>query len=311
VRAQEKELHVATVAMLKTVPDLKMRAEALLGATLADAWNTAGSARATQLAKIESGAPARLAAMINAEKKRNKGKIAPARQRAIEKRHADLIAKEKETAQKRYRRAEFRITAKIGGLSIIYDHLRPIADQKAYFVGLKDTMPNVVIVKGPDSAKYGPGRWWIAEYVRGGKSYRPSRRSKRRPVSGIINQIKDSAPGTVGIPVDKGSLDAPVLLASGDKREIAQVLVPEPGGGWRTYTVIRVGGKPISVSHTAFRFAPVIGVVAATIDTRAFNRSSKRVTLLSKEVKSSQQFAFPVSDGGVGGVIKVVTGLRR
>ena len=320
VRKQEGELHVATVAMLKTVtaektrervPGLKARAEALLGATLEDAWKTARAARTTELAKIDANAPTRLADMIDAEKAMNKGKITPALKKAVEKRHADSVAREKEVARKRYRRAELRITAKVGGFSIIYDHLRPIVAQKAYFVGLKDPMANVVIVKAPDSAKHGAGRWWIAEYRRGGKTYRPARQNKRRSVSGIISQIQESARDTVGISVDKGSADAPVLLASGDKGEIMQMLVPEPAGGWRTYTVLRAGGKPISLSDVAFRFAPVVGAVAPAIDTSAFNRSSRRVTLLSKEVKSSQQFDIPLSDGDADGVIKVVIGLRR
>ena len=306
VKAQEQDLHIATVALLKRVPGLKARAEALLGATLEDAWRTEREARDRRLERIEAGAAARLANMI--EKSKVKGKIVPARKKAAEKRHADLIAKEKEAAQKRYRRAELRITAKMGGFSLVYDHLRPIVAQKAYFVGLKNSPANVVIAKAPHSAKHGAGRWWMAQAKKDGKHW-PTRGNKRWPVREIIEEIKAGTPGMVHIKVDSGSIDAPVLFANNDTGEMVQMLVAEPRGGWRTYAMVPADGKPVSLGDVAFRFAPVVSAVAPVIDTRAFKRASKRVTLLPKQVKSGITFTIPVPDGA-GGTITVATGLR-
>lgn len=319
VKAQQKDLHVATVALLKStpgedgqkarerVPGLRRRAKALLGTTLEEAGKKARGIRETEQKEIETKGAERLAKEIKAAKVKGKGKIEPARQKAIEKKHADLIAKENEAAEERYRKARLAITAKVGGFSIVYDLLRPVVPRKAYFVGLEDSMPNIVIAKAPRSAAYGADRWWMAEKGTDGKRYPPMPRNKRRPADEIISEIKEGTPGIAAIKVGGGPADAPVvLLADRAKREITQMLVPESGGGWSTYGVVRADGKPISLGDVAFRFAPVVWAVAPAIDTDAFDPETKTVTLLPKKFRAGTAFTISVP----GGKIKVAAGLR-
>ena len=310
VAEQERDLHVATVVLLKGVGGLKDRAEVLLGATLADAWKAAREAREKELEKIDADAPAGLEKKIEAAKVN--GKISDAQTKAVEKAHADLTAKAKEAARKRYARAEFGITARAGGFSLVYDHLRPVVAQKAYFIGLSSGQRRYLVVRAPESAAYGAGRWWIAR-AEGGKAYAAKDdvkpRARRRE---IIQEITGGTPRQTAIMVDRSSAVGPVLFANESTGEMVQALVARPGGGWRTYPVVSVEKKPVSVSDAAFRFAPVIGAVAPLIDTPAFKPASKQVTVLPKAALAKgreKTFSVPVRDGA-GGDIKVVIGFR-
>jgi hypothetical protein len=309
VAEQERDLHVATVVLLKGVGGLKDRAEVLLGATLKDAWKAAREAREKELEKIDADAPAGLKQKIEAAKVN--GKISDARRKAVEKTHAGLIAKAKEAARKRYARAEFGITAKAGGFSLVYDHLRPVVAQKAYFIGLSSGQRRYLMVRAPDSDRRA-GRWWIAR-AKGGKAYAAKDdvkpRARRRE---IIQGITGGTPRQTAIMVDRSSAVGPVLFANESTGEMVQALVARPGGGWRTYPVVSVEKKPVSVSDAAFRFAPVVGAIAPLIDTPAFKPASKQVTVLPKAALAKgreETFSVPVREGA-GGNIKVVIGFR-
>ncbi len=323
VGQEERDLHAAARVLFEKIPPLGMRARFWLGQSFEISDGAAAAARDARVKEIDAKAADELAKKLKAATK--DGKIAPARKKSIETAHAALVARRKVAAQRAYRRAKLDATVRSGGFALTYDHLRAIVPRKAYFIGLepakpaatggkggtsedKDakTGPSHVIVRAPQRSKYGAARWWLA--ARGDKTYK----GKRTQVVGRVLGEAPEGAERARVYVDAKAPDAPVLIADKKSGEIALILAAEPGGDWRAYDVSTVDGKAVSLSDTAFRFAPVIQAVGPIVGgPRAPGGKAVTVLPLAALASAGQRtFKVPVSARG-GGTMTVTAGLRK
>ncbi|MFH1730596.1 MAG: hypothetical protein ABIF82_02965 [Planctomycetota bacterium] len=308
VQEQEKELGGAFLALYERVPSLRERATAKLGTTLKKARAEAQDSYEKGLKEIEADGAAELAKKI--EEAKTDGKISATKKDDIEKRHAALVALREQRALEEHYRALLDITARAGGFTLVYDFLRPVIPQKAYFVGLAAGQKEYLIIKSPGDAEQGGGRWWLAT-AEGGKTYEKQKdvdaRTTRDDIAAKI--VDDDRSLRAVYVVGKKQADGPVLLMNGETGPLVQALIARPGGGWQTYPAVIVG-KAVSLSDVAFRFAPVISAVGP----KTFKKSGKLVivvpdTALAKQGKRT--FSIPVRTSTGGGAIEVTAGLRK
>jgi len=309
VQEQERELGGAFLALYELVPSLRQRATAKLGTTLKQARTEAQDAYEKELKKIEAGAPAELAKKI--EEAKPDGKISAAEKDEIERRHAAAVTLREQRALEAHHRALLDITARAGGFALVYDRLRPVIAQKAYFVGLTTVQKKYLVIKSPGDAEQGGGRWWLTK-AEGGKAY-PKQKDvdARTRRDDIVAEIVDADRSLRAVYVlGKKQAGGPVLFMNRRTGRLVQALIARPGGGCRTYTAVVRGKAAVSLSDVAFRFAPVISAVGP----KAFKKPRKLVIVMPRTAlakRGRRTFSIPVRTSTGRGAIEVTAGLRK
>jgi len=311
LKTEATELNVAMGVLLEGVPALKQRAEAELGSTLEEAGAAVQKKLELKLSEIDEAGKERLTDLIEAATKATKdGKIDPKVKKNIEDREKNRVKRDKARARQKSAEELLRVPGRAGGFGLAYLYLHPLLPHKAYFVGYKASDTDFLLVRAPDDARYGHGRWWIARY---GRTYVRTERGDKIPRNRIIAELLRKGPGKLAhVALDRSAPDKLRLFADAQTGDVVQVLLGEPGDRWKVYPVVKkVDGKPASVSDVAFRFAHVIELAERHMGSVAPDARPVRVQFSAPgSVTALDEYEVPVKDGSTG-TINIRAGLRK
>ena len=309
LKTEATELNVAMGALLEGAPALKQRAEAELGSTLEQARAAVQKKLELKLSDIDEAGKERLADLIKTKATTKDGKIDPKVKKDIEEREKRRVKRDKTRARQKSAEELLRVPGRAGGFGLAYLYLHPLLPHKAYFVGDKASDTNLLLVRAPDDARYGHGRWWVARY---GKTYARTERGDKIPRKRIIAELLRKGPGKLAhVASDRSAPDKLRLFADAQTGDVVQVLLGEPGNRWKVYPVVKVGGKPASVSDVAFRFAHVIELAERQMGSVAPDARPVRVQFSAPgSVTALDEYEVLVKDGSAG-TMKIRAGLRK
>jgi len=305
--AEAGELNTAAGALLERLPALKRRAEAELGSTLEEARAAVQKKLELKLGEIDEAGKERLTDLIEAATKN--GKIDPKVKKNIEEQEKKRIEREKTRARRKAAKELLRLPGRAGGFGLAYFYLYPLLPHRAYFVGNRASDTNLLLIRAPDDARYGRGRWWVTQY---GKTYVRTSRGDRITRKRIIAELLRKGPGKLTyVTVDRSAPDKLRVFANAQTGDIVLALLGERGNRWKVYPVVRAAGKPVSVSHVAFRFAHVIELAERRMG--AVGRGAQPVKIQfvpPASVVALDEYEVPVKDGATG-MMKIRAGLRK
>lgn len=299
LQREEADLTAVVQHLAERIPALKARLALVPGQHGGEARLLAERAFAEELRRIDEDAP-RVRAELLDKAKGPDGTVAPEREKEVAQRCAELVAQKKKEARDRFEQAVQKVALRGSAFALVYEHLYPLVPERAYFVGSGPDDRRFLIVRVPSSATHRPRSWWLAQEEGGAAKTRAQmdeelRRSRQVPV-----------------PVVEGPQDNVSLLADARTGQVLQVRVPDGAGGWRTYPVVKAGERAVSLSDTAFRFAPVVGAAAAAADRIMPGTDGLMISFLAPDALQgpARDIDIEVKEGSEGR-IRAKAGLRK